>query len=298
LLKGQGLDHDAIHEWVAEAGGSELVVGDDAILKVHVHTDDPASVLSRATGLGEVAQVHINNMREQTAQRQEDLKSRATPEKPLGTVAISAGPGMTDILKSLGVDEIVDGGQTMNPSTAQIAEAIERVPAAAVIVLPNNKNIVMAAQQASEVTDRDVRVVPTHSVLQAFAALLALDPEADPDDAVAEMTEAADAVRVAEVTTAVKDSTGAKVGDIGTGQIIGISQGEIEVVGEDVMDVAEEVLAVIVDGADTLTVLAGQDFSDEQLEDLVERFTARYPELEIDALRGDQPLYPVLLAAE
>lgn len=300
LLMGEALERDVIHEFVSSRGGSELVVGDEHVLKVHVHTDDPGAVLSHMTSIGEVAHVHINNMREQTAERQEGLSSpeSTTPQKPLGVVAVSAGPGMTAILESLGVDRIVEGGQTMNPSTAQILEAADSVNADAVIILPNNKNIVMAAEQAAEMSSRTVRVVPTTSVPQAFAALLAFDSEGDLDDMVAEMEAAYASVRVAEVTTAVKDSHGAKVGDIRAGQVIGIAGGEIEVVGADVLDVAVELLSLIADGGETLTLLAGEDLADDALAELSQRLGDSFPSLEVDALRGEQPLYPLIMAVE
>ena len=299
LLHGEGLDREAVLEWIVAAGGSELVVGDGETLKVHVHTDDPAAVLAQATAVGEVAQVHINNMRRQTKERRDALAAEPpAPQKPLGVVAVSAGSGMTEILECLGVDAVITGGQTMNPSTADIVAAADGVAAQAVVVLPNNKNIVMAAEQAVGVSVRSVGVVPTHSVPEAFAALLAFDPAGDLEGNVAEMTEAAGSVRVGEVTTAVKDSFGTKAGDISAGQVIGITGGEIEIVGSDVLDVAADLLAMIADGGETLTVLAGSDLADEELQRLTARFGELHPELEIDALRGDQPLYPIILSVE
>jgi DAK2 domain fusion protein YloV len=297
ILSGQALDRADVEAWVAEAGGSELVVGDENALKIHVHTDDPAGVLARATSLGEIAHVHVNNMRQQTEQRRRALEQEG-PRQPLGVVAVSVGPGVARILESLGVDHIVSGGQTMNPSTAELAEAIEAVHATATIVLPNNKNIIMTAEQARDVVQSAVHVVPTTSVMEAFAALLAYDPDGPVQDVAREMEDAAGAVRVGEVTTAVKDSPNSKVGDVATGQIIGITSGEIEVAGDDVLDVSEQLLASIADGAETLTLLAGEDLPDDALQTLVERLESTYPNLEIDALRGDQPLYPVIMGVE
>lgn len=299
LLFGDGIDREAVHDYVASQGGSELVVGEGGSYKVHVHTDDPGTVLSYMTTLGEVAEVHINNMRLQTAERDRSLSARSGEPKPIGFVAVATGSGIADILTSLGVDVVVSGGQTMNPSTADIAEAIGRVHADKVVVLPNNKNILMAAAAAAEVSDRPAAVVPTRSVPQAFSALLAYDGSDDLEGTVTAMTEAAGYVRTGEVTTAVKDAKGL-AGAITAGQVIGIvDDADIEVVGDDVLSVAEELAARIsADGAESVTVLAGEDLSDDELDELVSRITARLPGVTVEPHRGGQPLYPVIMSAE
>ncbi len=300
LLYGADADKSFIEEWISAKGGSELVVGDKETYKIHVHTDDPGSVLAWATSLGEVAEVHINNMRRQTAERTEMLRTQArpvAPPKPVGFVAVSSGTGLSDILRSLGVDEIVSGGQTMNPSTAEILEAVEKVNADSVIVFPNNRNIILAAQQVVGVSERPVGVVPTTSVPQAFAALLAFDGTSDLDAIVAEMTDAASAVRTGEVTTAVKDSKG-KAGAIKTGQVIGIADHEIEVIGDSVEDVAIRLISVLADDAETLTILAGEDLDDESLQRIAGEAETLHPDLEVETHRGEQPLYPVIMALE
>jgi DAK2 domain fusion protein YloV len=300
LILGEGLDRDEVQDFVSGAGGSELVVGQDAVVKVHVHTDDPAEVLRYATGLGEVAEVHINNMRAQTTERSRALRGKIPPatEQEYGIVAVSSGDGVGRILESLGVHRLVAGGQTMNPSTAELLDAAESLEASHIIVLPNNKNIVMAAESVDDLAERHVAVVPTTSVPEAFAALLALDEGASLDQNVVEMTRAAEAVRTGEVTWAVKDSSGAHVGEIREGQVIGISEHEIRLVGDDVLDVAVGLVGLMADGAETLTVLAGEQLTDEDLEALVGRVEAAHPRLEVDAHRGDQPHYPVVLGFE
>ncbi|NTU70337.1 MAG: DAK2 domain-containing protein [Coriobacteriia bacterium] len=304
LLFGEGIDSEAVHDYVAGVGGSELVVGSGGEFKVHVHTNDPGSVLAYMTGIGEVSDVHIHNMRRQSQDRDEGLakeKSAAAPKelKPVGFVAVAAGEGLAEILGSLGVDLVVSGGQTMNPSTKDLADAIAQVPAKTVIVLPNNKNIIMAAQAAASVAQKPVGVVPTTSVPQAFSAMLGYDGvEEDPEAIVAEMTEAAQAVRTGEVTTAVKDAKG-KAGAIKAGQVIGISDHEIEIVGDDVASVASGLATLLLsDGAETLTLLAGEDFDDDSLAALADAIEAANPGIDVEALRGEQPLYPVLMSAE
>ena len=311
LLFGDGLDREAMLGYVESMGGSELVVGDDAELKIHVHTDHPAAVLAHATALGEVAEVHVNNMRRQTAARTRSLladvgaavavadmsPAPTTPRKPIGFVTVAVGQGLKDILLSLGADVVVNGGQTMNPSTAELLEAVNGLDANNAIILPNNRNIVMAAQQVVGVADRPVAVVPTSSVPQAFAALLAYDGGENLEASAESMTEAARSVRTGEVTTAVKDAVG-KTGPIREGQIIGIAEHEIVVAGDELVDVTLRLADTLVEGADTLTVLAGADLAEEDLAALGSRLARAYPDVEIETHRGDQPLYPVILAAE
>ena len=211
LLFGSAIEEGSVHDYVASVGGSELVVGAAGEYKVHVHTNDPGSVLSHMTALGEVSDVHIHNMRRQSRARDEGLSADVHPDsgpkaapaiplKPIGFVAVAAGSGLASILESLGVDVVVSGGQTMNPSTRDLADAIASVPAEKVIVLPNNKNIIMAATAAAGVSDKPVAVVPTTAVPQAFSAMLAFDGGDDLDAIAAAMTEAASLVRAGEVT--------------------------------------------------------------------------------------------------
>lgn len=305
LLFGEGINSGSVHDFVSTMGGSELVVGAEGEYKVHVHTNEPGAVLAHMTGIGEVAEVHIHNMRRQSQDRDASLivgdakaAKADVPHKPIGFVAVAAGSGLGAILTSLGVDVVVSGGQTMNPSTQDLLDAISAVPADKVIVLPNNKNILMAANAAASVAEKPVAVVATTAVPQAFAAMLAWDGSDDLDANAAAMLAAADDVRSGEITTAVKDAKG-KVGAIRGGQIIGISDHEIEVVGDDVESVAEGLATVLLsDGAETLTLLAGEEFADDALEALAARIAALHPEVEVETHRGEQPLYPILMSAE
>ena len=301
LLIGKALDRSAIEGWMAGVGGSQLVVGSNGMLKVHVHTDDPARVLAYATGLGQVAEVHINNMRLQSEQRAEEIaaeqRAASAPGKAIGVVAVASGEGLARILESLGVDVVVSGGQTMNPSTAELAEAVSRVKAQAAIVLPDNRNIVMAAQQVIGLDARPVAVVPTTSVPQAFTALLAFDASVPFEDAVAAMTEADMAVRTGEITTAVKDAKG-KVGPIKEGQVIGIADHEIEVVCDSIVDVALDLIGLLAGDAETLIILAGEDLDEDALAELARRAEEAHPDIEVETHHGGQPLYPVIFALE
>lgn len=302
LFHGVGIDKERVHDYLAEVGDSELIVGEGDQYKVHVHTDDPGAVLSYMTAIGQVADVHIHNMRIQSGERDAviaaDRAAVSEPAKPLGFVAVAAGEGMAKILESLGVDHVVSGGQTMNPSTKDLLDAIGAVNAEAVVVLPNNKNIIMAANAAAQSAPVPVRVVPTTSVPEAFAAMFVVDGSKDLDELVSEMTEAASFVHTGEVTRAVKDAK-SKAGDITDGDVIGIADHEIEVVGGSVDEVALELVGVLAaHGGETLTLLAGEDFSDEELSALADAVEDRYPDLEVDVHRGEQPLYPVVMSVE
>jgi DAK2 domain fusion protein YloV len=308
LLFGEGIDDAGVHDYVASVGGSELVVGSAGEFKVHVHTNDPGSVLSYMTTLGEVSDVHIHNMHRQSQARDEVLAAEATalhdpavpvaPVKPIGFVAVAAGSGLASILESLGVDVVVSGGQTMNPSTQDLVDAVASVPAEKVIILPNNKNIIMAATAAASVSEKPVAVVPTTAVPQAFSAMLAFDGGTDLDEVAGALTEAAKGVRCGEVTRAVKDAKG-KAGPILSGQVIGISEHEIEFVGDDVDVVAAQLADLLLaDGAETLTLLAGEAFDDSALASLAAKISKAHAEVEVETHRGEQPLYPIIMSAE
>ena len=212
---------------------------------------------------------------------------------------VDAGEGNAKILKSLGVDVVVSGGQTMNPSTKDLLDAAGQVNADAVIILPNNKNIIMAAQSACELAETPCAVVPTRSVPEAFAALFGFDEGASLEENVESMTEAYADVKTGEVTVAIKDSKDAHDNPIKEGDVIGIADGAIEAVGSTTEDVVMALLGTMeAEDADTLTILAGEDMGDDAFDALIARIEDAYDDLEIDAHRGDQPLYPVVMSVE
>ena len=248
----------------------------------------------------QVSEVHIHNMQLQSAARNDALAAEKTAErKPLGFVAVAAGEGNAKILASLGVDEVVSGGQTMNPSTKDLLDAVGRVNADAVVILPNNSNIIMAAQTACGLSETPCAVVPTKSVPQAFAALFGVDEGASLEENVESMTEAFAEVKTGEVTRAIKDAKDASGNAIHAGDVIGIADGSIDAVGQTVEGVVMDLLgAMDAQDADTLTILAGEDMDDASFEALVARIEEAYEDLEVDAHRGEQPLYPVVLSVE
>ena len=297
LVHSETLDPAEALDFLATMGDCELCVGTVPRFKVHVHSNHPNKVLEYFLERGQIFEVFIHNMDLQSIERNDKLvaeQEQAVAErKPFGIVGVAAGEGNAKIMRSLGVDVIVSGGQTMNPSTADLLEAVVATNADNVIILPNNSNIIMAANSAAELAEVECGVVPTKSVPQAFAALFGYDANASLEDNIESMTEAYADVKTGEVTTAIKDSHDANGNPIAEGDVIGIADGSIDAVGSTIEDVVMGLLeAMDADDADTCTLLAGEDYSDEQLDALVERIEERYDDLEIDAHRGEQPLYP------
>lgn len=301
LVHSATLDIDAAKDFLPTMGDCDLLVGMHPNFKVHVHSNRPDQVLTWFLEHdAQISEVHIHNMQLQSAARSDALAAeQQEPLKPLGFVAVAAGQGNAKILESLGVDVVVSGGQTMNPSTKDLLDAVEKVNAEAVVILPNNSNIIMAAQSACGLAEVPCAVVPTKSVPQAFAALFGVDEQASLEDNVESMTEAFAEVKTGEVTHAVKDAKDSAGNAIHSGDVIGIADGSIDAVGQTVEGVVMDLLeAMQAEDADTLTILAGEDFDDEALAALVERIEGVYDDLEIDAHRGEQPLYPIVLSVE
>lgn len=308
LVDSDTLDAEEALDFLQTMGDCELCVGAAPKFKVHVHSNHPDQVLKYFLDRGQVSEVFIHNMDLQSQDRARKIASEEAmpaadahpePTKPLGFVAVAPGDGNAAILKSLGVDVVVSGGQTMNPSTKDLYEATEKVPADSVVILPNNSNIIMAANSACELSKKECAVVPTKSVPQAFAAMFAVNPDAPIGENVEAMVEAASQVKTGEVTVAIKNSKDAHKNKIRKGDVIGIADGSIEAVGKTVDEVVLKLLAAMdAEDADTLTVLAGKDYSDEQLEALVDQVEQEFPDLEVDPQRGGQPLYPVVFSVE
>ena len=302
-------DVDESLAYLATLGDCELIVGAYPDFKVHVHSNEPNRVLEYMLQFGQVYEVFIHNMDMEShdrtakiaADQAESAQTSDEPKKALGFVAVAAGSGEEEILRSLGVDVVVSGGQTMNPSTADILAAIEQVNAENVIVLPGNGNIRMAAEAAaSACEDAKVAVVPTKTVLQGFSAMFVVDPEGTLEDNVEAMTEAIHDVRGGEITTAVRDSQAADGSPIHAGDVMGIQDDSIDVVGSSVEQVTLDLIAKMQDEeeGDSLTILAGQDMDDEAFEQLVAAIEEAQPDLEVDPHRGEQPLYPVIFSIE
>ena len=300
LVDSDVLDTDEALEFLATMGDCELCVGATPKFKVHVHSNTPDKVLAYFLERGQISEVFIHNMQLQSEERTEKLAAEEQGEhKALGFVAVAAGEGNAQILKSLGVDVVVSGGQTMNPSTKDLLDAVNRVNADAVIILPNNSNIIMAANSAAQLSEKPCGVVPTKSVPASFSALFGADPEADLDTNIESMTDAFSEVKTGEITTAIKDSKDAHDNPIHDGDVIGIADGSIEAVGQSLDEVLFALLkAMEAEDMDNLTLLAGADLSQDDFDTLVEKVEQEYDDLEIDAQRGEQPLYPLVFSLE
>lgn len=300
LVDSDVLDPQEALDFLSTMGDCELCVGSVPKFKVHVHSNTPDKVLAYFLERGQISEVFIHNMKLQSETRTAKLEAERKEEtKKIGFVAVAAGEGNAAILKSLGVDFVVSGGQTMNPSTKELLDVVNNVNADSVIILPNNKNIIMASQSCVEISEKPCAVVPTVSVPEAFSALFVFDENATLEENVAEMTEACEEVKTGEVTHAIKDAKDAHGNPIHDGDVIGIADGSIEVVSQSVEEATLGVLkAMEADDADTLTILAGCDMNGEEFEALVEKIEATFDDLEIDAQQGDQPLYPVVLSLE
>lgn len=299
----QAFDEDATRDFLATQGDCELLVGAYPDYKIHVHTDRPDHVLDHMLAIGQIFNVFIHNMDMEAHERTEKIaqdKAAEAPVKPLGVIAVAAGSGQAEILRSLGVDVVVEGGQTMNPSTADILAAAKQARAEQVIVLPNNGNIIMAAQSAAAAADFPMAVVTTRSVPQGFSAMFAFNPTASLEDNVAAMAEVLPGVHDGEITHAVRDSQTVNGDAIHSGDVIGLVDDKVTYVGSDVCDMCVEMVKAMqadIEG-DTLTILAGLDMPQDEFEALVERLEDAVPDLDVDAHRGEQPLYPIVLSIE
>ncbi|MBI2852542.1 MAG: DAK2 domain-containing protein [Chloroflexi bacterium] len=297
MLKGEKLAADAIRTKLKKKGESLIVVGDESVVRVHIHTIDPGSIIRYGTSLGTLHQVSMRNMDEQYQDFIEMQKERG-PAVEIATVAVVAGDGLADVFTSLGVGAIVPGGQTMNPSTKEILQAVNSLASDKVIILPNNKNIVMTAQQVLSLTTRGIEIVPTESVPQGIAALLAFDYEADFETNVQRMSEAKSRVKTIEITRAVRPARMGKL-SIKKKQVIGLLDGELLTAGNDPLDVLDKTLSKLcMDATQVVTIYYGADSSAGEAEQISERIRKQYPGLQIEVVRGGQPHYNYIVSIE
>ncbi len=309
LLMGEGLDPASLEESLGRLGDSLLVVGDDRQLKVHVHTDDPGTVLTLAAVMGALTEIEIDNMKEQKAARELRLAAQAASaaQPPalalvdpglVQVVAVVAGEGNKALFRNLGVDLIVEGGQSMNPSTEDVMRAVEKAAAPSVIILPNNSNVIMTAEQTIGLAERDVIVVPTRSIQAGLSAAVAFDGRKPAVANAKEMRAAIEGVVTGEVTWAVRDSSVDGV-QVKAGDFIGLVDDQVVVAAGQLEPVVADVVGRLLDGRRALlTALLGDEASAASAAEILEKLRPAYPEVEIDIHRGGQPFYPVLLSAE
>jgi len=297
LLKGDGLRGEELEEYLAPLGDSALVVGDEQMLKAHVHTDDPGVVLSHAVTLGALSEVEVNDMHEQTKVRGARLKGAG---RPTGTVAVAvvAGEGNKELFRTLGVHAVVDGGQSMNPSAAQLLQAIDGLGAEQVVLLPNNSNVILTAEQAAGMSSRHVAVVPSTSIPAGLAAMVAFDAAADATGNARAMEAAVVGVRSAEITHAVRDSEVDGV-VVTRGQVIGLVDGTVVAASDDLRAVFKAVIDEFASRQpEIVTVLTALNGSQVSVAELEASVRAACPDAEIEFHVGGQPLYPILASAE
>ncbi|MCL2616869.1 MAG: DAK2 domain-containing protein [Defluviitaleaceae bacterium] len=302
-----------IMAYLAKHGDSVVVVRDEGIVKVHVHTNHPGSILEYALAIGSLSTIKIDNMREQNHQMASFMPTAsagtnpvATPaaelphtESGFGFIAVSSGNGFSKIFHKLGVSHIIEGGQTMNPSTEDILQAAATVPAANIFVLPNNKNITLAAKQAANMIDgKTLHVLNTKSVPQGIAAMIAFNPSANAQDNQTQMESAADTVHTGQITYAVRD-TELNGNTIAQGDILGIINNEIVTSSKSVTECAAQVLDMLMTGdRSLLSIYSGQDISEDDAQALVRECEAKFPDIDLEFHNGGQPLYYYIFSAE
>ncbi|SFA74741.1 MULTISPECIES: DAK2 domain-containing protein [unclassified Bacillus (in: firmicutes)] len=305
-LAGKPFKEETFRQDLSKHGDSLLVIADEDVVKVHIHAEHPGNVLNYAQGYGSLINLKIENMRQQhtniVGETQTPLVS-GMPEKKkemqeYGIVTVSMGSGIADLFRSIGAHEVIEGGQTMNPSTEDIVKAVENVNAKKVFILPNNKNIIMAAQQAAQVIGENAVVIPSKTVPQGLTALLAFNPGADIEANTEVMTEALQNVKTGQITYAVRDTSIDGI-EIAKDDFMGIADGKIVLKNSDKLTAAQELLATMLDeDSEILTILQGEGVSAEEVDSLVEFVEEKFEDVEIEVHNGKQPLYSFIFAIE
>ena len=296
------LDPEKLREFLSSLGDSLVLVDDDEIIKVHVHTNDPGKALHEAMDYGSFVTVKIENMRLQHSEKvlseQDAAPKIAEPEKALGVVSVCAGDGLASVFKDLGVDGIISGGQTMNPSTQDILEVVNQVPAETVFVLPNNKNIIMAAQQVDALSPKNVVVISSKTVPQGITAMLNFNPDGEVQENVDAMTESLDTVDTMQITYAARNSDFDGY-DIHEGDYLAMYGGALFGTGPDITALLKALAEKVQEtGKEYITIYYGEDISEEQAQEAAGVFTEVCPDADVNLLPGGQPVYYYLISAE
>ena len=302
-------DETEFKAYLESIGDSIVCVANDDIVKIHVHTNDPGLAIQRALTYGQLSRMKIDNMREEHQERlikdaeklaaQQAEAKKAEPRKEVGFIAVSIGEGMNEIFRELGADYIIEGGQTMNPSTEDMLNAIDQVNAEHIFILPNNKNIILAANQAQTLTeDKDIIVVPSKTVPQGITAIINYMPDADAQTNLEAMIEGIGNVKTGQVTYAVRD-THIDDKEIHEGDIMGIGDSGILAVGQSVEETTKEMLAQLVDeDTELISLYYGQDVQEESAENFAQEIEDLYPDVDVDVHSGGQPIYYYVLSVE
>jgi uncharacterized protein len=309
LLRGEKLDVEGIRQSIIALGGvSTVVAGDEKMLKVHTHTPWPGKILDYGVGLGSLLDINIENLQEQSLtyaaeseveHASDDAANNETPPiHPIATVAVVSGAGFEKVFRGFGVNELVSGGQTMNPSTEELLAAVNAISTKQVIILPNNSNVILSARQVTNLTDKEVYIVPTDTMPQGISALLAFNYDADFATNCHAMTEAANNTQTAEITTAVRTVMigGVRVRE---GDYIGLINGNLTIAGQNIDQVIHDTLQRMhIDRYEIVTLYYGEDVTMQEAQETAKRIKAQYSHIEIDVVDGGQPYYAYILSAE
>jgi uncharacterized protein len=311
FVLGQNISVENFRDELEPHGDSMIVVGTDDAVKVHIHTNDPGLVLSKAVKLGELSKIKIDNMREQHRHILHDEKAILEREsskahmgepseemKKFGFISVAMGEGIKNIFEDFGVDYVIEGGQTMNPSTQDMLDSINKINAENIFILPNNKNIIMAANQAAELTDKNIIVIPTKTIPQGITCVTIFDAEAEIEDNINAMNEAIANVSTGQITYAVRDTEmDGKL--ISEGDILGIVESKINEVGKDIYEVCEAIINNMCnEDSELITILYGEGVEESKLDELVQNLEEKYPDKDIQSYNGKQPLYYFIVSVE
>ncbi|MBO8138485.1 MAG: DAK2 domain-containing protein [Desulfotomaculum sp.] len=292
LLKGSNLSLERIKTELQPYGDCLMVVGSEQLAKIHIHSNHPGLVIETCLNYGALQEIKISNMQEQNKNLRQERINKKT-----AVIAVALGEGIINIMESLGVDYVISGGQTMNPSTEDILQAVEKAPSDKVIILPNNKNIIMAAEQAAKMTQKLVSVIPTQSTPQGLSALLAYNPEDDLSENAARMNKAICEVKTGEITFAVR-KVNINGCSVNTGDIIGLIEGKLVSAGNDMYNVLKELVQkMVVNGEELVTLYYGEELNGEAAREAAERLQEDL-DVEVEVHYGGQPLYPYILSVE
>lgn len=306
IINNTNKDSESFRDELSKFGDSLLVVGGENIIKVHVHTNNPGDVLQKALNLGELIDIKIDNMKYQhrnNTEKSEEIKTQNKNEhgqetKKYSFITVAMGEGLESVFKDLKVDYVITGGQTMNPSTEDILKAIDNVTGDTIIILPNNSNIVLAATQAKELSQKNVEVLPTKTIPQGISALLAFDEELEVEDNIDNMSNAIKSVKTGQVTFSVRDTV-IDNKEIKKDDIIGICDGEIKTVGQNVQEVVLDLIRNTADDDNELiTIFYGKDIQENQAEELKNKIENEFEDFDVDMIYGGQPLYYYLVSIE
>lgn len=298
-LEENPFDEEAFRNELGQHGDSLLVVADEEVVKVHVHVEYPGEVMTLGQRYGSLINMKIENMREQHTAIVGKKEDKPSKEKAnYGVIAVAAGDGLKALFESLGSSVVIEGGQTMNPSTQDIADAIKEAYAENIVILPNNKNIIMAAEQAAELSEENVTVVPTKTIPQGMSAMLAFQPESSLSDNHQSMASASELVKTGQITYAVRD-TQIDGMTIEKGHFMGLADGKIEATDKDKLETAKKLLRQMISEEDELiTIFQGEESSDEEIEGLETFIEENFSDIEIEVHKGNQPVYSLIFSIE